>query len=198
MADTLHLLNEYVKRKFISQLYTSLPAEVIRVDEFQSLQVVDVKPLISSLHADGVEVKDPVIYKVPVILLGGGGALISVPIAVGDKVMLCFSMKDIDTWKQGNGKGVIADTNRLHDITDAVAIPGLFPQGNNLGPDAENLKIKYKGSEIAIKKNGDVTIDGPNVLVNGGGSGGVVCASHVCAFTGSPHPQGSTTFKGGG
>lgn len=42
-----------------------------------------------------------------------------------------------------------------------------------------------------------VKADGTNVILNGGGAGGVVCQSHICAFTGSAHPQASATVKAG-
>ncbi|MDH5179757.1 MAG: phage baseplate assembly protein V [Gammaproteobacteria bacterium] len=54
------------------------------------------------------------------------------------------------------------------------------------------------GGDANITAGGNVNVDGSAVNFNGGGSGGVVCQTHVCAFTGSPHPQGSTTVKGGG
>lgn len=53
------------------------------------------------------------------------------------------------------------------------------------------------GGDAKVSASGDVNVDGANINLNGGASGGVVCQSHVCAFTGSPHPQGSATVKGG-
>lgn len=53
------------------------------------------------------------------------------------------------------------------------------------------------GGDANITAGGDVTLDGASIAMNGGASGGVVCKNHACAFTGSPHPQGSTTISGG-
>lgn len=53
------------------------------------------------------------------------------------------------------------------------------------------------GGDAAVKANGDVLVDGSSVVLNGGSAGGVVCQKHVCAFTGSAHPQASGTVKVG-
>lgn len=44
---------------------------------------------------------------------------------------------------------------------------------------------------------GNASVDAENVILNGGGAGGLVCQSHLCAFTGSPHIQASATVKAG-
>lgn len=53
------------------------------------------------------------------------------------------------------------------------------------------------GGNVEINASGDVAATGATVTLNGGDAGGLVCQSHVCAFTGAPHPQGSTTCTGG-
>lgn len=70
---------------------------------------------------------------------------------------------------------------------------------------AGNAKIETTGhTTITAKGNATVeatattTINGLQVILTDGASGGVVCQSHVCAFTGGPHPQGSTKILGGG
>lgn len=54
------------------------------------------------------------------------------------------------------------------------------------------------GGNADIAASDKVNLDGTEVLINLGTSGGVVCQQHACAFTGSPHPQGSATVKAGG
>jgi phage baseplate assembly protein V len=48
-----------------------------------------------------------------------------------------------------------------------------------------------------VEASGDVSLSGTSITLQGGAAGGMVCQSHVCAFTGSPHPQASTTITGG-
>lgn len=61
---------------------------------------------------------------------------------------------------------------------------------------AENAVIDASG-DVEITAAGDVAATGATVTLNGGAAGGLVCQTHACAFTGSPHPQGSTTCSGG-
>lgn len=50
---------------------------------------------------------------------------------------------------------------------------------------------------VDVIADGSVTVAGATVTLQDGSAGGVVCQSHVCAFTGSPHPQASSTITGG-
>lgn len=50
-------------------------------------------------------------------------------------------------------------------------------------------------ANLAIKCDGNVTIDAQNIAQNGGT--GVVTTSHICHFTGCPHGDGSLTVKAG-
>lgn len=44
-----------------------------------------------------------------------------------------------------------------------------------------------------VESKGTMTVKGTKVIMNDETGGGVVCQNHVCSFTGSPHPQASTT-----
>lgn len=171
MVDTVDILDRHIKNRFIEGLFTALPAKVIRTDKFQSLQIVDVKPSINKIYEDGVVEKFDILYNVPVVLLGGGGSLISVPVSVGDNVLLIFSMRDIDRWKAQGGEDVTPDTNRTHNINDAIAIPGLVPQQNVDSPSAEDVVIKFNGSQISLKKSKDIEINSSgNVNITSSGN----------------------------
>lgn len=170
MSSTLSLLQQYIKRSLIEGVFTALPAKVLNVEEYQSLQIVDVQPCIGRIYDDGVEEDLPIIKKVPILMQGGGGALISVPIAVGDTVLVIFSCRDIDTWKVGDGNPLIAPTNRFHNINDAIAIPGLYTSNNTLSPHSTALEVKYKDSSIKIEESGNITVNSSGTtLVNSSG-----------------------------
>lgn len=166
MSEIVDLINEQIKRKFIEGIFTSIPAKVLKVSDYQSLQVVDVQPLIGTIEEDGVELVPSVIYNVPVVLMGGGGALISIPLAVGDTVLLIFTMKDIASWQKGDGSYTVADTTRLHNINDAIAITGLYANKGTLNPDPNDVVIKFKSSEIRIAADDTVTVKGDTVIVD--------------------------------
>lgn len=61
---------------------------------------------------------------------------------------------------------------------------------------AANATITTDG-DATVEAGGNVNVDGSQISFNQGEAGGVVCQSHACAFTGSAHPQASTTVLGG-
>lgn len=61
---------------------------------------------------------------------------------------------------------------------------------------AANASVISDG-DATVEVGGNVNIDGSQINLNQGDAGGVVCQSHACSFTGSPHPQASTTVMGG-
>ncbi|NVK42111.1 MAG: phage baseplate assembly protein V [Oceanospirillaceae bacterium] len=61
---------------------------------------------------------------------------------------------------------------------------------------AANVTVTSDG-DATVEAGGNVNVDGSMINLNQGEAGGVVCQSHACSFTGSPHPQASTTVMGG-
>lgn len=61
---------------------------------------------------------------------------------------------------------------------------------------AGDAEVTAKGS-ASVTARGDAAITGATVTLNGGDAGGVVCQSHLCAFTNAAHPQASVTVTGG-
>jgi hypothetical protein len=113
-------------------VHTALPAKVERYDAAK--QLVDVKPLVKSYRlgedAQPVAVALPVICNVPLVFPGAGGFRITFPVQVGDTVLLVFAEASIDTWLESHGGADVdpADVRR-HNLSDAVAIPGLHTSG---------------------------------------------------------------------
>ncbi|MEJ2896219.1 Gp138 family membrane-puncturing spike protein [Bordetella avium] len=69
----------------------------------------------------------PVLQDVPVAFPRGGGCTLTFPISAGDEVLLVFSSRCIDGWWQTGQVGPAMDA-RMHSLSDAIAIPGLFSQ----------------------------------------------------------------------
>jgi len=66
----------------------------------------------------------PPMTDIPVVVLGGGTACLTMPIAAGDECLLLFNDRDLDNWFQSGQVGPNA-TARLHSFSDAVALVGL-------------------------------------------------------------------------
>lgn len=156
-----------------TELMTALPAEIVSYD-FRT-QKASVKPVINRKFADGKIQPYPIINNVPVIFTRSGGASMTFPVKTGDTVLLVFMARSIDTWVT-NGGTVDQDDNRLHDLNDAVAIPGLisFATGSK-AKNNDDVYLTYAGSEVIIRSNGEiivqspisVTIDTPETIMTG-------------------------------
>lgn len=66
----------------------------------------------------------PLLLDVPVVILGGGQAQITFPIAAGDTCLILFNDRDIDNWFQSGQVGPLA-SSRLHSFADGIALVGL-------------------------------------------------------------------------
>ena len=141
-----------------TQLFTQLPAVVTDVSQYQSQNIVSVKPVIDFMFSDGQVSECPEIFNVPVINPSAGGGLLSFPIQVGDTVLVEFSMRSIETWLEGSGESVKEPTMRTHDMSDGMAIIGLYTKSSHLSPDPKDVVLKFKDNSIRLKDDGNVEI----------------------------------------
>lgn len=72
----------------------------------------------------------PMLTDVPVLFPRGSKAIILLPIAVGDTVLLCFNDRDMDTWWSSGAVASPPNSSRMHSLSDAIAIPGLNSAAN--------------------------------------------------------------------
>jgi hypothetical protein len=109
-------------------------------------------------HSDGQVSECPEIFNVPVINPSAGGGLLSFPIQIGDTVWIEFSMRNIEEWLEGDGGSVTEPTQRMHDMSDAVAIVGLYTKNSHLQPDKKDVVLKFKDNKLVLKEDGNVEI----------------------------------------
>lgn len=163
MLDTNTTIRDMLQQTVIeyltSNVYTSVPAIILNVDNLASKQTIDVQIAINRTFEDGAALTGAVCLGVPVLFPSGGGGLLSFPLSVGDTVLLCFSKRSIDDWMVGGGETVTPRLNRQFDKADGIAIPCLYTVKNNLNPDPENVVLKFAGSEVVLYKNGNATVN---------------------------------------
>ena len=107
----------------------------------------------------------PLLCKVPVVVLQGGGASITFPIKAGDQCLVLFCDYMMDKWWV-SGDVSSSDFPRRHDLSDAIAIVGLSALPNVIQNYSEYLHLKYnEKSDIVIGENIDVNND--NIHLNG-------------------------------
>ena len=145
-----------------STVKVSIPAVVTSVSQLGSDQMVEVRPLVTENDEQYIALQHSVIYDVPVVFPAGGGALLSLPMAVGDTVLVLFSHRSIGEWLNSDGSETVPRTLRRFSLTDAIAIPGLYTKSSNLSPNTTDVELKFKGSSIRIQPNGDVNVNSVN------------------------------------
>lgn len=72
----------------------------------------------------------PPLVDMPVFIVSGGDAALTMPIAAGDECVVLFNDRDLDNWFQSGQTGTLS-TNRLHSFADGIALIGV---NSNLNP----------------------------------------------------------------
>lgn len=150
------VLQDHIKG-VLKDIHTCMPAEVQSYDT--TTNSVDVQPNFKRTYTDGDTVDLPIIRSVPVAFPRAGTAGITFPIKRGDSVLLIFSERSLDKWKNTGGT-ITPDDPRTHDLSDAIAIPGIYPQSNPLPIDPDNLVVRNLTAKATFEPSGNVTIEG--------------------------------------
>ena len=82
------------------------------------------KPIPGISYATDETIDYVQLSEVPVIVLSGGGANITMPISGGESCLILVNDRDMDTWME-TGVAYAPNSTRLHDLNDAVALVGL-------------------------------------------------------------------------
>jgi hypothetical protein len=158
----------------LEDVHVAIPG---RIEEWDATtQKASVKPLIKRLIAadDGSEILEelPIITDVPVVFPRSSEFFVSFPMTKGDLVLLIFCERSIDVWLSGNGDDTNPDDFRRHDLSDAIAIPGMYPFKKAISQvDKDNMVLgKDKGIQIHL------TPDGTVEAKMGGGTAGLSAA----------------------
>lgn len=158
---------------------------------------MDVLPLVNKYAPNGAAYEYDPIPEVPVLMPAGGGALVSLPVEVGDTVMLMFSMSSIDEFLASDGANPQTPFNkRSHSLSDAVVLTGLFTSVNSPEIDPEILQLRNgiggKESNIDVTKDGSITINGADKVELGEGAAEAIVLgdSFKALYDAHTHPTG--------
>lgn len=160
-----------VLERLTSSIKTSL--NCVKIGEIVSFDKTDQTVTVKVLHIEDnnydlyldKEIEYPLLQKVPVIVLQGGGSKITFPIKAGDQCLLLFCDYMIDGWwVSGESKPSIVP--RKHDISDAIAIVGLQAITKAIQDYSDYLHLQYNAnSDIVIGEQIDVNNE--NINLNG-------------------------------
>lgn len=148
----------------IAGIHTALPGKVEKYDHEK--QMASVQPLIKKLYLDNKVESLPVIENVPVIFPRTSNFSFTHPIEEGDLVLLLFCERSLEKYLAEGGEQEPGD-RRKHDLTDAMAIPGLYPFSETSEADNnEDVLIKFHEAELRIKPDGNFYMKG-SLIVDG-------------------------------
>jgi len=156
----------------LGTIQAPLPGKIDTYDE--GTQKADVKPLLKRplVDEDGNDLPFevlPVIPSVPIVFpradFQGAKFFMSFPLKPGDHVALIIMNWSLDAWKSLDAGTDVEPTQfRQHDLSDAVAIPGLYPFGAALS-DAhpDNLVLGRDGGiQIHLKPSDEIHLGSEN------------------------------------
>jgi hypothetical protein len=177
-------------------IWTALPGIITAFNE--SDNTVDVQPAIKAtvVHLDRstgaqkpVETNLPLLIKVPLHQIGGGGFVVDIKPAAGDEVTVLFASRCIDGWWQSGGVQSQME-KRTHDLSDGIAIPGLFSanRASGQGLMGGGLKVRSLDGQTSIHLAGGGVINitapgGLNIHANVNITGTVINNGHAIDST---------------
>lgn len=183
IQDTVNSAFDYK----MESVNTAIPCIVLGIRDNGGTQMVDIQPTINQKLQDGSIKERPPILGVPVSFPVSSTAGMTYPIKIGDTGLAVFSMRDMDTWKSGNGRPSTPSNASKMAAGDAVFYPGIQPPGNavnnpskhvlthstsdtvifqNLGGNECEVRLKADGSVEINTSNQPVTINCSNATVN--------------------------------
>lgn len=193
------VIKSYIE-KDREHFHTAIPAKIIRYNAAK--QRADVQPLVQERYLDNKVVDYPILYDVPLMFPSAGGGKITFPVKIDDVVLVIFSERSIDRWLQGEtDKPIDPGDTRKHDLSDAIAIPGLYTFLTAPGSDPNDVVISFSGSSVKLKANGDVEFN-PSGAVKVMGdviiTGSLTATGEITADSDGLEPVQLTTHLHGG
>lgn len=141
-----------------------LPAQVIAVN---SPQNVNVQPLYKIRYIDGQVIDMPPIQQVPVSMIAGSDYSIKLPIAVEDIGYLIFCDRDLDSFLAGTGQIAEPASSRIHNLSDALFVPGMLPASMQLKDATTDLVITNGKGVFKVQKAGKfIGTNGTNEMMD--------------------------------
>lgn len=144
-----------------------------KIDKIHNPQLVDVKPLImnTTVNQKGEKIAEEysVIPNAVVFIMATSSFFSSMPIAVGDQVLILVSDHSMDKYMETDGKEVLdSEDIRRNDITDAIVIPGIpTPKASISEISTTDMVMGKRDGSALIKITSDnkVKIKGLEVLL---------------------------------
>lgn len=153
MSGMTDILEAWFSAK-METVHTCLPGKILSYSG-HSTRKARVQPLIRLELGTGPILDIPPIDGVPVVFQSSQEGAVLFPVKAGDTCLLVFSEAGIGRWLLGRGDLADPDSQDRHSLTDAIAIPGLFPfQGvPKLTVPEDAMWVGFKGASLTLTGN---------------------------------------------
>jgi len=150
IQEFTQIMKEHI-HDVLRELHTAIPGKIITFDSAKCEATV--QPFGKFKKPDGSNLGYPQINEVPVYVMQGSKqtATFVYPIKPGDECILFFAEQALDAWQTK----AESDTDLCFDLTNAVAIVGLFAKPNPLVKEAcadNSIIIEKDGERVRLKK----------------------------------------------
>lgn len=184
-----------------ADLWTAMPGVLVSFDAQDTTCSVQIAVQMQVQRPDGSFYWDTIkpLVKCPLVLPGGGGMVITLPMKAGDEVLVVFASRCIDAWWQSGKVGPQVEL-RMHDLSDGFAIPGprsvpkAIPNYNEDALEVRNeagtLCVTIDPVASLITMKGNVIVQG-NLAVTGALSNDGVNVGKTHRHSTSTNPSGT-------
>ncbi|NRS20582.1 hypothetical protein HP398_29625 [Brevibacillus sp. HB1.4B] len=165
--------NNVLMDRIFNQLRVSVPGIIQEFDPVTQTATVQVA-LREHVRQENLEyqwVPIPLLLDVPVQFPRGGGYVLTFPVKQGDECLVVFSDMCIDAWFSNGGVQNQIDKRR-HDLSDAIAIPGLWSQPNKVEQySTKHVELRNEKRTMFIRITDEeedaIDIVAPAIRING-------------------------------
>lgn len=141
----------------LCDLHVSLPGKVLSYDP--GTQKAKIQLQIKRKYVDGTDVEIPPVVDVPVAWPRAGKSYLHLPLKAGHQVMVVFSERSLDEWKEQGGSQA-PEIFRKHSYSDAWAIPGGYPFNDVIEGDPANAKLVNDKTVFELSPSGKMAMTG--------------------------------------
>lgn len=136
----------------------------------------------------------PILVDVPVVLPRAGGYVLTMPITKGDECLVVFADACIDAWWQSGGIQNQVEIRR-HDLSDGIAIIGLWSQPNVIpGYSTSGAQLRsVNGSASITLKEAEIIISASSIKIDSGGNTVIDAKNFLQHVHGGVEPGGGNT-----
>jgi hypothetical protein len=156
---------EKIFKSLMLNVHTVLPGVVVSFDP--SIPTAKVQPALQRVFSvTGEPVDLPPCLDVPVVFPGSGDFWLTVDLKPGSYVLLAFSERSIENWKEQGGV-LDPEINRTFNLSDAFAIAGVLPVAEKLTADVESdcISLRKKDNSVHVKvEDSKITCQVANAL----------------------------------